>query len=99
MTDNESRFAVATQVFSKLRRVSGHAIDAVWLMQDARYAQEVLRLMHATGDPELEQLAERLQALMAGAAAPAHDAATAREPPSPDTPADKVSEHYVGHLR
>jgi hypothetical protein len=96
MTDADNmRFAIATQIFIKLRRHTGRVIDVTWALQEPRYAEEVLRLARVLHDAELEQLADRFEGLKAGKAPPP-PAPPARQEPITE---DSVDQHYIGHLR
>jgi hypothetical protein len=91
------RFAAATQLFTKLRRSVGRTIDVVWMLRDAAYAQEVLRLARAVKDAELDHLAERFESV---AAVPS----PAVPPPVASVAGnlheeEEVNAHYIGHLR
>ena len=95
---DNTKFALATQLFARLRRSTGRTIDVVWALKDAGYAREVLRVARAVPDSELAHLAERFEGLMFPAAATPADAA----PPAPASAARaeaEISEHYIGHLR
>ncbi len=94
---DSTKFAVAMQLFAKLRRSSGRTIDVVWLLKDPAYAREVLRAVRAVPDAEMAQLAERFESLMFRPV----PAAAAESPVSESHPRkeEDISEHYIGHLR
>lgn len=94
---DSAKFAVATQLFAKLRRSMGRTIDVVWVLKDPTYAREVLRAARAVPDAEMAQLADRFEALMFRPVAPAP--AIEALPEAPPSEAEDISEHYIGHLR
>ena len=86
MTDNE-KFAVAAHLYVLLRRKVGRAIDTVWMVQNAEYAREVLRIAREQADTDLNKLVTRFEAL----------SASGGQPPTPEPP--PVAGKYVGSLR
>ena len=57
-------FSAATLIYTRLRRVSGRVIDAMYLAENKAYARHVVDLAVATGDAELVRQAERLRNFM-----------------------------------
>ncbi|TCB81597.1 hypothetical protein [Acinetobacter sp. ANC 4173] len=57
-------FSAATLIYTRLRRVSGRVIDAMYLTENKAYAKHVVDLAFATGDAELVRQAERLSSFM-----------------------------------
>lgn len=57
-------FSAATLIYTRLRRVSGRVIDAMYLAENKAYAKHVVDLAFATGDAELVRQAERLRSFM-----------------------------------
>lgn len=57
-------FSAATLIYTRLRRVSGRVIDAMYLAENKDYARHVVDLALATGDTELVRQAERLRSFM-----------------------------------
>jgi hypothetical protein len=57
-------FSAATLIYTRLRRVSGRVIDAMYLAENKAYARYVVDLALATGDAELVRQAERLRSFM-----------------------------------
>ncbi len=87
----QEKLAIASRLFVRLRRNSGRAIDVVWLMHNQLYAEEVLKIARADGDPEVQKLAHRLEGLLQGKALPAEAADSSMQ--------DEVASHYIGALR
>jgi hypothetical protein len=56
-------FAISTQIYVRLRRVTGRVVDALYMVQNADYAQYVLALAKDSQDPELLKYIERLYAI------------------------------------
>ena len=57
---NSEAFAVATQMYVRLRRVCGRVIDVTYLVQDQSYARYIAELALATQDVELQRQVARL---------------------------------------
>lgn len=89
MTEDE-KFAVSARLYVQLRRKIGRVIDTVWMVQNAEYAREVLRLARNQGDAEIMQLAGRFEELMSG---------VARQPQSEQEPLPATTSKYIGSLR
>lgn len=103
---NTESFSIATQIYVRLRRVTGRVVDAIYLAQSQDYARHVIELARATQDAELIHHVERLMAAMQ------HDAVVLADTPSMQrtesnvteiTPEEiyraQVSHHYIGALR
>lgn len=98
MTDND-KFALATQIFVRLRRVSGRTVDVIWMVGNGEYAAEILRLARDSGDDELARLADRFAGLAGSSAAvPAAAPVRPTRAPSPSAESD-ADKHYIGTLR
>jgi hypothetical protein len=101
------KFAIATRLHVALRRKTGRVTDVEWMIKDAAYADEIMRLSLAHGDLELFDLAEKWEL----AAGMQRSARMPRRAPSPAPAAqailvlnvekrpDAVEERYVGRLR
>jgi hypothetical protein len=57
---NSEAFAVATQMYVRLRRVCGRVIDVMYLMHDPSYARYVAEIALASQDVELQRQVARL---------------------------------------
>jgi len=57
-------FSLATQIYVRLRRVTGRVIDASYLVENRDYAQYVINLALETGDAELTEYVARLRSMM-----------------------------------
>ena len=57
---NSEAFAVATQMYVRLRRVCGRVIDVMYLVHDPSYARYVAEIALATQDVELQRQVARL---------------------------------------
>jgi hypothetical protein len=106
------RLAIAAHIHVLLRRKLGRVTDTEWMASNVDYAREILRVCRAEPDPDLQDWAGKLEALLRSLAPrPAPAPAPASVPPDswPDTvagdPADGNSRHravaqrYVGRLR
>jgi len=96
---HSEKLALAARLHVLLRRLTGRVTDTEWMISNADYAMEVLRLARATADAELQTQAQRFESLLRDAAPP---------PPRPlldrlREPATAASTHdvqrYVGRLR
>ncbi|MBH2002355.1 MAG: hypothetical protein I8H98_08840 [Moraxellaceae bacterium] len=61
---NAEAFAIATQMYVRLRRVSGRVIDVMYLVHDKDYARYVVEFALETKDVELERYAARLSSVI-----------------------------------
>ncbi|RZF49861.1 hypothetical protein EXE30_14025 [Acinetobacter halotolerans] len=57
-------FAIATQMYVRLRRVSSRVIDVMYLVSNKEYAQHIVDIALATKDSELERYVARLSPLI-----------------------------------
>ena len=57
---NSEAFAVATQMYVRLRRVCGRVIDVMYLLHDPSYARYVAEIALASQDVELQRQVARL---------------------------------------
>ena len=57
---NYEAFAVATQMYVRLRRVCGRVIDVMYLVHDPSYARYVAEIALASQDVELQRQVARL---------------------------------------
>ncbi|WP_341676383.1 hypothetical protein [Niveibacterium sp. SC-1] len=95
---HSEKLALAARLHVLLRRLTGRVTDTEWMVSNADYAMEVLRLARATVDDELLGQATRFETLLREAApAPARPLLDRlREPASPAT---HDVQRYVGRLR
>ncbi len=56
--------AIAAHLHVLLRRKTGRVTDTEWMAQNADYAREVLRVARAENDADLNQWADRFEAIM-----------------------------------
>ena len=103
---NAEFFSIATQIYVRLRRVTGRVVDAMYLVQNRDYAQHVIHLALESGDAELKRHVERLRPLFEQM-----PESTAQEAPIVMTVANEkevtpeeiyraqVHHHYIGALR
>ncbi|MFP5066465.1 hypothetical protein [Acinetobacter pittii] len=61
---NADAFSVATQIYVRMRRVTGRVIDAMYVVQNKDYAKYVIVLALETEDDELKRCVERLKLLV-----------------------------------
>lgn len=103
---NADAFSVATQIYVRMRRVTGRVIDAMYMVQNKDYAKYVIALALETEDDELKRCVERLKSLLDTISEPAQKekiAAIKVEEESEITAEDiyraQVPHHYIGALR
>lgn len=60
---NAEAFSVSTQIYVRMRRVTGRVIDAMYVVQNKDYAKYVIALALETDDDELKRCVERLRSL------------------------------------
>ena len=70
MTEAE-KTGIAAHLYVILRRSANRVIDVEWMSRNEEYAREVIHLARQQGSEELKHYADRYEALMLGAAAPA----------------------------
>ncbi|XZT77426.1 hypothetical protein ACT4YI_11700 [Acinetobacter baumannii] len=56
-------FTLATQIYVRMRRVTGRVIDAMYVVQNKDYAKYVIALALEAEDDELKRCVERLMVL------------------------------------
>jgi len=61
---NADAFSVATQIYVRMRRVTGRVIDAMYVIQNKDYAKYVITVALETEDDELKRCVERLRSLV-----------------------------------
>ncbi|MFV5659405.1 hypothetical protein VXR58_04155 [Acinetobacter pittii] len=61
---NADAFSVATQIYVRMRRVTGRVIDAMYVVQNKDYAKYVIALALESEDDELKRSVERLKSLV-----------------------------------
>lgn len=93
VVDTEKLFSVAGRIYVLLRRETNRMVDVEWIIANAAYATEVIRLAKATGQSELIELAERIEET--------HPLLPHPIKPKPLIPAEVVKEEskYVNTLR
>lgn len=60
---NAEAFSISTQIYVRMRRVTGRVIDALYVVQNKDYAKYVIALALETDDDELKRFVERLNSL------------------------------------
>lgn len=60
---NAEAFSISTQIYVRMRRVTGRVIDALYVVQNKDYAKYVMALALETDDDELKRFVERLNSL------------------------------------
>ncbi|EJB8413373.1 hypothetical protein MW335_003658 [Acinetobacter baumannii] len=60
---NAEAFTLATQIYVRMRRVTGRVIDAMYVVQNQDYAKYVIALALEAEDDELKRCVERLMVL------------------------------------
>ncbi|MDN8087083.1 hypothetical protein QZJ90_15120 [Acinetobacter baumannii] len=60
---NAEAFTLATQIYGRMRRVTGRVIDAMYFVQNKDYAKYVIALVLEAEDDELKRCVERLMVL------------------------------------
>ncbi|CUA97484.1 hypothetical protein [Thiomonas bhubaneswarensis] len=89
--------ALAAHLHVLLRRKIGRVTDTEWMAQNADYAKEVLRVARAENDADLNQWADRFEAVMfpggidKGAGEGGKDKGASAKPAAPAS--------YLGRLR
>lgn len=59
----EKIFSLSGRVHVLLRRESNRIVDVEWMSVNADYVREILRVIRATENPELHELALRIETL------------------------------------
>ncbi len=107
--NNPDKFAIATQLYLRLKRNPGRVVDVAWMMQNDVYEREILRIATAA-DPESAALAARYETFMDARSAKSsrlpgsitgnYTAAAIASETEGEAAANPGSErHYVGGLR
>ena len=103
---NADAFSVATQIYVRMRRVTGRVIDAMYVIQNKDYAKYVITVALETEDDELKRCVERLRALVDTLPEPSQKETlpVAKVDEEPEITAEdiyraQVPHHYIGALR
>lgn len=104
---NTEAFSIATLIYTRLRRVSGRVIDAMYLIENEEYARHVVVYALSLQDDDVTRLAVRLQSLL-DLELTASTQNLKLEPLKEDSFSNvteeeiyraQVSHHYIGALR
>lgn len=63
MLDSE-KFAIAARLHVALRRANGRVTDVEWLLKSPEYAREIIKVARGEPNPDLNGLADKLEAAM-----------------------------------
>lgn len=103
---NVDAFSVATQIYVRMRRVTGRVIDAMYVIQNKDYAKYVITVALETEDDELKRCVERLRSLVDTLPEPSQKETlpVARTDEDSEITAEdiyraQVPHHYIGALR
>ncbi|MEN4913813.1 hypothetical protein ABE366_01530 [Acinetobacter pittii] len=103
---NADAFSVATQIYVRMRRVTGRVIDTMYVVQNKDYAKYVIALALETEDDELKRSVERLKLLVDTIPEPSQKEKIAvvkvdeeSEITAEDIYRAQVPHHYIGALR
>ncbi|HCA5142968.1 TPA: hypothetical protein MW185_001873 [Acinetobacter baumannii] len=103
---NAEAFTLATQIYVRMRRVTGRVIDAMYVVQNKDYAKYVIALALEAEDDELKRCVERLMVLTDSIPEQSQKEMTVSIQTSEEseiTAADiyraQVPHHYIGALR
>lgn len=103
---NADAFSVATQIYVRMRRVTGRVIDALYVIQNKDYAKYVITVALETEDDELKRCVERLKSLVDTLPEPPQKEklVVAKVDEEPEITAEdiyraQVPHHYIGALR
>ncbi len=103
---NAEAFSVSTQIYVRMRRVTGRVIDALYVVQNKDYAKYVMALALETDDDELKRYVERLNSLTDSIPELPKKQITANvqvsektEITAEDIYRAQVPHHYIGALR
>jgi len=61
---NAEAFAISTQMYVRLRRVSSRVIDVMYLVNNKEYAKHIIEIALETSDQELAHYVDRLRPLI-----------------------------------
>ncbi|MDP9803036.1 hypothetical protein J2771_001290 [Acinetobacter calcoaceticus] len=97
---------MATQIYVRMRRVTGRVIDAMYVIQNKDYAKYVITVALETDDDELKRCVERLRSLVDTLPEPSQKEKLAvvkvdedSEITAEDIYRAQVPHHYIGALR
>ncbi|EMP1651032.1 hypothetical protein [Acinetobacter baumannii] len=99
-------FTLATQIYVRMRRVTGRVIDAMYIVQNKDYAKYVIALALEAEDDELKRCVERLMVLTDSIPEQSQKEMTVSiqtseesEITAEDIYRAQVPHHYIGALR
>ncbi|MDC5320594.1 hypothetical protein OHW49_15160 [Acinetobacter baumannii] len=104
---NAEAFTLATQIYVRMRRVTGRVIDAMYVVQNKDYAKYVIALALEAEDDELKRCVERLMVLTDSIPVQSQKEMTTvsiqtseeSEITAEDIYRAQVPHHYIGALR
>lgn len=103
---NAEAFTLATQIYVRMRRVTGRVIDARYVVQNQDYAKYVIALALEAEDDELKRCVERLMVLTDSIPEQSQKEMTVSiqtseesEITAEDIYRAQVPHHYIGALR
>ncbi|SSU97459.1 Uncharacterised protein [Acinetobacter baumannii] len=103
---NADAFTLATQIYVRMRRVTGRVIDAMYVVQNKDYAKYVIALALEAEDDELKRCVERLMVLTDSIPEQSQKEMTVSiqtseesEITAEDIYRAQVPHHYIGALR
>ncbi|HAV5380652.1 hypothetical protein NQ661_09625 [Acinetobacter baumannii] len=103
---NAEAFTLATQIYVRMRRVTGRVIDAMYVVQNKDYAKYVIALALEAEDDELKRCVERLMVLTDSISEQSKKEMTVSiqtseesEITAEDIYRAQVPHHYIGALR
>ncbi|MER8310773.1 hypothetical protein [Acinetobacter baumannii] len=103
---NAEAFTLATQIYVRMRRVTGRVIDAMYVVQNKDYAKYVIALALEAEDDELKRCVERLMVLTDSIPVQSQKEMTVNiqtseesEITAEDIYRAQVPHHYIGALR
>lgn len=103
---NAEAFTLATQIYVRMRRVTGRVIDSMYVVQNKDYAKYVIALALEAEDDELKRCVERLMVLTDSIPEQSQKEMTVSiqtseesEITAEDIYRAQVPHHYIGALR
>ncbi|EPA3097345.1 hypothetical protein ACQ3AW_003432 [Acinetobacter baumannii] len=103
---NAEAFTLATQIYVRMRRVTGRVIDAMYVVRNKDYAKYVIALALEAEDDELKRCVERLMVLTDSIPEQSQKEMTVSiqiseesEITAEDIYRAQVPHHYIGALR
>ncbi|MCJ9213779.1 hypothetical protein K5E98_10975 [Acinetobacter baumannii] len=103
---NAEAFTLATQIYVRMRRVTGRGIDAMYVVRNKDYAKYVIALALEAEDDELKRCVERLMVLTDSIPEQSQKEMTVSiqtseesEITAEDIYRAQVPHHYIGALR